>query len=1008
MATMSIQLQSQRARLALIVGGLSLYGLAFFLLYPYFGSSSAALAVLPVVFIGWLEGRGPGLLAGLLSLPANTLLLNLAAPGPFQWDILLQTGGGLGSLAVIVLGVFVGHLHDVQAQLLVERKRVERQTRELALLDQVRQAVARELELPQVIQTVVEGIARTFGYTQVSLYLLEGDVLQLQHQVGYPGVIERIPITDGVSGRVVRTALPVLLEDVRSDPDFLGAMEDLTSEVCVPLFDQGRVVGVLNVESAHGVKLTSADLRLTLALGKQIDIALGRARLYAQVRESQQRFESAVRYAAIGMALVAPDGRWLQVNQALCALVGYTEPELLGMTFQDITHPDDLETDLDHVRQVLAGEIQTYQMEKRYLHKRGHAIWILLSVSLVRDGRNQPLYFISQIQDITQRKQAEAALRDSEARYHGLFEDSSVSLWEEDFSAVKQRLDALRQQGVADFRAYLLSHPEVVAECAALVRVTDVNQATLKLYRAGSKSELLQNLDRVFVDESYDAFQQELAAIAEGRIEFEWEGVNQTLAGERIVVNLHWSAVRGYEDSLAKVIVSLIDVTERKRAEAQLRHSALHDALTGLPNRALFLDHLRHVLERRRRHPDYNFAVLFLDFDRFKVVNDSLGHLIGDQLLVAGAQRLTACVRALDTVARLGGDEFVILLEEPQSTSAVLRVADRIQSELQKAFLLSGHQVFIAASIGIVLSAQASDLPEEILRDADAAMYRAKALGKARYEVFQVDMRAQAVARLTLEAELRQALEQQEFRVYYQPIVAFATGQITGVEALLRWQHPGRGLLLPAAFLTLAEETGLLAPLGRWLLREGCRQLRAWQDQFRREPPLTLNVNLSSQQFMQPDLDQFIQEVLDEFGLAPGSLRLEITERTIIDDTQATAGILARLRALGVQLEIDDFGTGYSALSYLQQLKLDAIKIDRSFVSRLGSEGTNSAVVRTILALGHNLGLRIIAEGVETEAQFAKLKALGCQTGQGFLFGKPVSEGDLARLLRAAGQRDRA
>jgi diguanylate cyclase (GGDEF)-like protein len=456
--------------------------------------------------------------------------------------------------------------------------------------------------------------------------------------------------------------------------------------------------------------------------------------------------------------------------------------------------------------------------------------------------------------------------------------------------------------------------------------------------------------------------------------------------------------VRGYEASLSKVIVSLTDITERKRAEALLQHAAFHDALTGLPNRALFLDRLRQALERSRRRPDFHFAVLFLDFDRFKVINDSLGHPVGDQLLIASAQRLTACVRALDTVARLGGDEFILLLEDVQEQAAT-EVAGRIQQALQTPFEAGGHSVAVSASIGIVLGTSEAERPEDILRDADAAMYRAKAHGKARYEIFRAEIRDEAVARLKLETDLRRAIERQEFQVHYQPIVALDTGRVTGFEALVRWVHPDLGLLHPAAFIATAEETGLIVPMGHWVLGEACRQLGAWQARFPQAPPLSVSINLSSRQVEEPGLDDVIAALLAEHRLPPGSLRLEITERTIIEDTQATAGVLARLKRLGVLLEIDDFGTGYSALSYLQWLELDTLKIDRSFIRQLGLQGQQSAVVRTILALGRSLDLRIIAEGIETDDQLAKLRSLGCQAGQGYLFGWPMEAERVERFL---------
>jgi len=443
------------------------------------------------------------------------------------------------------------------------------------------------------------------------------------------------------------------------------------------------------------------------------------------------------------------------------------------------------------------------------------------------------------------------------------------------------------------------------------------------------------------------------------------------------------------------------DITERKRAEEQLLHDAFHDGLTGLPNRALFMDRLGQLIRHAKRHANYSFAVLFLDLDRFKVVNDSLGHVIGDQLLIATARKLEACLRPGDTVARLGGDEFTILLDEINGLSDATQVADRIQQELAWPFNLSGQEVYLTTSIGIALSATGYERPEEILRDADTAMYRAKAQGKARHEVFDQAMHARAVRLLRLETDLRQAVEREQLRVWYQPIVSLATGRVAGFEALVRWQHPERGLISPAEFIPLAEETKLILHVGRWVLCEACRQMREWQQQFPTHLPLTVSVNLSSKQFAQSDLIEQVAQALAETGLEASGLKLEMTESALLDNPETATTMLWRLRARKVQLHLDDFGTGYSSLSYLHQFPVDGLKIDRSFVSRIGVDGKNSEIVRTILTLARNLGIGVIAEGIETAEQLAHLKALGCEQGQGYFFSKPV-DGETAEILIAA------
>lgn len=446
---------------------------------------------------------------------------------------------------------------------------------------------------------------------------------------------------------------------------------------------------------------------------------------------------------------------------------------------------------------------------------------------------------------------------------------------------------------------------------------------------------------------------------------------------------------------------SLTDITDHKRAEEQLLHDAFHDALTGLPNRALFMDRLGQSIAREKRRNEYLFAVLFLDLDRFKVVNDGLGHVIGDQLLIAMAQRLEASVRPGDTVARLGGDEFVILLDDIRDLGDATRVANRVQKELGLPFSLSGREVFTTASIGIALSSTGYDRPEDLLRDSDTAMYRAKVLGRARHEVFVPGMHAGAVALLQLETDMRRAVERQEFRLHYQPIVSLGTGRIIGFEALVRWAHPQRGLISPEEFITAAEDTGLIISIGWWVLEEACRQTRAWQERFPENPPLFVSVNLSGKEFVQPDLIKEIERILQETGLDARSLVLEITESVIMEKAASTTSRFLQLRALNVQLHIDDFGTGYSSLSYLSRFRFDKLKIDRSFVSRMGVDEENTEIVRTILTLASNLGVGVIAEGVEGPDQLAQLRALNCGYGQGYFFSKPL-ESEAAEALIAA------
>ena len=661
---------------------------------------------------------------------------------------------------------------------------------------------------------------------------------------------------------------------------------------------------------------------------------------------------------------------FLAVNDAAIRAYGYSREELLQMSIRDIRPDDDVPLLLDRAADRLPSVATG--TDWRHLCKDGSIVDVeVVSREIEFDRREARLVVAS---DVTRRRRAEIALAEAERRFRDVLEN---------VHHVAVILDA---HGHITFcNDYLLGLCDRAREDV-------IGQDWFELFLPAARRDAVR---RSFIDK-----------ILPGIIATHDENEIVTKCGETLLVSWTNTILRAPDGTVSGTASIGTDVTTQRRAQEQLFHDTLHDALTGLPNRTLFLERLDGALGRAKRHGDYVFAVLFVDLDRFKFINESLGHALGDQLLMQAGHTLVSCVRPEDTVARLGGDEFTILLDDIGDAVHATRVANKIHETLLAPFSLGGHEVFSTASIGIALSATGYERPADMLRDADTAMYRAKARGRAGHEFFDKSMYRRAVAQLSLETDLRWAVERQEFNLVYQPIVSLRTSAVVGFEALVRWAHPKRGLVSPAEFIAVAEETGMILPIGRWVLREACAQMRRWLDQGdpRGLPTLpTMAVNLSSKQFLHPGLPEEIRMLLEETGLDPTRLKLEITESVLMENAETAAAMLRDLRAQGIQLSIDDFGTGYSSLSYLLKFPIDTLKIDRTFVSGMADDAPDAAenleLVRTIVTLARNLGMDVVAEGVESEGQRIRLDALGCEYAQGFLFSKPVDADSAWRAL---------
>ncbi len=824
----------------------------------------------------------------------------------------------------------------------------------------------------------------------------------------------------------------------------------------VPILAGEKVVAVLVFFMFQSRPEDESLMQLISTVAAQLGSVLQRKQSVLDLEESQRRLSTLID-SLPGIAFACrndPDWMITYMSEGCLSLTGYPSEDLLGnlQTYQNLAHPDDRPKIDDTMAKALACQ-QPYVVEYRIYTKTGEIKWVWEKGQGVFDEVGGVIGVEGFITDITDRKSADIiqeqlvnALKQAEESYRSIFENAIEGIFQTTPSGHYIR----------------------------------VNPALAKIYGYPSTQDLINSLTDI---------QQQLYKDPQRRQEFrdllqeydfvaDFESEVYRLDGSLIWISENARAVRDDTGKLLYYEGTVQDITDRKRDKEQLQKQALYDPLTGLPNRALFHRRLSQALEKLRLSPTYKFAVLYIDLDRFKAVNDNLGHGVGDLLLQAISRVLENCVRDGDTVARLGGDEFTILLESIKDIGYATQIAERIHHSLRSPFHLDGNEVLSGASIGIIMSSEVTESPDTLLRDADTALYRAKAMGKGRYEVFDQEMHKTAVELLQLETDIREAVEiittqkrqyitetkqinwaipkerdrycqgkstdtnPKQFQVYYQPIISLTTGELKGFEALLRWQHPTRGLVPPDKFLPLAQETGLLIPIGCWLLRNACWQLRIWQLDFMARnaspannlpkdgteeiagidknllslPPWTINVNVSAQELVHPDLISTIDEVLAETGLSGKYLNLEITESALLQKPELANQVLRQLQEREIEFAIDDFGTGYSSLSYLYQFPINTLKIDQFFISprqginlELGDIATSSlssskmpsSIVKTIILLGKSLGMQVVAEGIETNEQLRNLQDLGCDCGQGFWFTQPLDVGAATKLVRS-------
>ncbi len=758
--------------------------------------------------------------------------------------------------------------------------------------------------------------------------------------------------------------------DLAPDPQTIGWTAATT--IVVPIYDEQGMLALAELVDSGDQPHDQGALSAALSHLAEMTTVLRQLASTDALRESETLFRTITQFAPDAIITIDSKSSIRFWNRGAETVFGYNEADIIGQPLSKLLPDWDRQSPyllrafaVTSNRRRLAS--QTVEIDG--LSPDGRTLQIELSLASwqTREGARTTLI----ARDVSQRKAVERQLRGSEVRFRGAFDNAPIGLMMVDLRTEHEGVLLKVNRALCIMSGF--SPEELIGiDFQRLIHAEDAETAT--------------NTIRQFQTGALSRFQTELRLVRRDQ-GMRW-------------ISLSASAILDDDGRPSYALAHVQDITERREAEAKLTQMALHDTLTGLANRALLMEHLDQSLSRSARDGT-SVAVLFIDLDRFKVINDSLGHDAGDELLVTVANRIGDCLRTGDTAARLGGDEFVVVCEHLTTDDEALAVANRLEKAIGAPTTIKGGETFVTASIGVVLAAEGATA-ESLLRDADSAMYKAKDGGRGRFELFDASIGSLASHRLQTERELRRALEQQEFRVAYQPIVDLANGHMVGVEALIRWEHPERGFLSPADFLPIAEETGLIIPMGTWVLQEALRQLGHWHRTIPASQGLSVSVNLSAAQASCTDLVDIVEDALTTSGVAPSELCLEITESVLLDATTSTTSRLIGVKGLGVRLALDDFGTGYSSLTYLRRFPVDVVKIDRTFVSGLGTDAADNAIVDSVVGLAQSLGLAAVAEGVETQEQVVALQSMGCRFAQGYLYSRPCTPEQLVQLFRGS------